>query len=127
MKKLGLIITWVLLISTLGFAQKITVKETLTEFKLATSITHDKENMVTQKQLIKQAMHLKSYDCDPVTRSFCGFDDCALHSFCTMKIVNKKMIRKYCSQCMNGFTHEIRLCLSADCPFYKYRMGRNEE
>jgi len=32
MKKLGLIITWVLLISTLGFAQKITVKETLTEF-----------------------------------------------------------------------------------------------
>ena len=78
-----------------------------------------------RKSDLKFALNAKSHDCDPEMRSLCDLSDCVLHPFCTRKIVNQRLIRKYCNWCMDGMASEIRLCPSTDCPFYKYRMGNH--
>jgi len=75
--------------------------------------------------MIKDILDQKSHDCDPEKRSLCEHYNCSLFSFCTKKIVRKSMIREYCRQCMNGLPSEIRACLSTDCPFYSFRMGKD--
>lgn len=76
--------------------------------------------------MIKNALEMKSRDCDPEKRSLCTLTDCTLHDFCTKKIARKSMIRKFClTDCMNGLRKEVQLCPSAVCPFYPYRMGNN--
>ena len=77
------------------------------------------------KKLVTQALETMSLDCGDTFRIHCDLVGCALFPYCTQRIVNKKMIREYCFQCMNRNAHEIRLCLSMNCPFYDFRMGSN--
>jgi hypothetical protein len=80
------------------------------------------------RNTLKQVLDEKTKDCDPTRRAHCAFTDCTLHTYCSKKMTNKKMIRKFClNDCMNGLTSEVRECPSADCPFYPYRIGRNTE
>lgn len=42
------------------------------------------------------------------------------------KRLNRSMsIRKYCLECCNGSSEEVRKCLSIDCSLYEYRQGKN--
>lgn len=85
-------------------------------------------SILLDKKGLKQVLDEKTKDCDPTGRAHCDFTDCTLHTYCSKKMINKRMIRKFClNDCMNDLTSEVRECPSADCPFYPYRMGRNTE
>ena len=36
-----------------------------------------------------------------------------------------KLIRKFCLYCMGGSWNLVKKCASKDCPFLRYRMGKN--
>lgn len=75
---------------------------------------------------LEHLLDVKTKDCDPETRCHCPLTDCSLYDYCVHRVVNKKMIRKFCYiDCMNRQRTEVRLCPSVDCPFYPYRMGRS--
>lgn len=82
-------------------------------------------SLTMKTEAYKHLADLKTYDCGAETRSMCLFEDCALHPYCKGKKINLKMIRQYCvNDCMNGSTHEVKLCPATECPFHTLRMGK---